>query len=54
MIQPKTQTREYWEREFSLTDSDIEQIYNHFLEVLRPQSTDEIVRAVMTNRVAAE
>ena len=54
MIQPKTQTREYWEREFSLTDSDIEQIYNHFLEVLRPQSTDEIVRAIMINRVASE
>ncbi|MGB1249546.1 MAG: hypothetical protein ACPG8W_02870 [Candidatus Promineifilaceae bacterium] len=54
MIQPKTQTREYWEREFSLTDADIEQIYNHFLEELRPQSTDEIVRAVMVSRIAAE
>ena len=54
MIHPKTQTREYWEREFSLTDSDIEQIYNHFLEELRPQTTDEIVRAIMVNRVASE
>ena len=54
MIQPRTQTREYWEHDFALTDSDIDQLYNHFLEAEKPQSGAELVRAVMHYRVAEE
>ncbi len=53
MIQPRTQTKEYWE-DFSLTEADIEHIYNHFLEVESPQTSDDVMRAVIKNRVAVE
>ena len=54
MIQPRTHTRDYWEHDFTLTDSDIDQIYNHFIEVEKPQSTADVVRAVLTYRIAVE
>ncbi|MCB0013441.1 MAG: hypothetical protein KDE34_16125, partial [Anaerolineales bacterium] len=54
MIQPQTQTESYWVSNFALSDDDIEQIYNHFLAVGRPQSLAEVTRAVMASRVAAE
>ncbi|MCB9007436.1 MAG: hypothetical protein H6656_08770 [Ardenticatenaceae bacterium] len=54
MIQPRTQNETYWGPDFALTNTDIEQIYNHFLEVERPQTTDEIVRMIMAYRVAEE
>lgn len=54
MIQPRTQTRDYWEQEFTLTDSDIDQIYNHFIEVEKPQTSADVVRSVMQYRIAAE
>ena len=52
MIQPQTQTETYWGADFALTDTDIEQIYNHFLEVERPQTADDITRMIMAYRVA--
>ncbi len=54
MIQPRTQLPDYWGGDFTLTDSDIEQIYNHFLEVERPQTAGQLARIVIANRVAAE
>lgn len=54
MIQPRTQTVKYWGPEFSLTDLDIEQIYNHFLEVARPQTAAQIARVIIEYRVAEE
>lgn len=54
MFQPQTQTREYWEQDFSLTEEDIEQLYNYFIEVGKPQSSVEVTRAVMGHRVSAE
>ncbi|MCP4425417.1 MAG: hypothetical protein GY803_13065 [Chloroflexi bacterium] len=54
MIQPETQKPAYWGDKFALTDSDIEQIYNHFLEVERPQTTEQIARMIITHRVAEE
>lgn len=54
MIQPRTQTEAYWGADFALTDTDIEQIYNHFLEVERPQTADEITQMIMAYRVAEE
>ncbi len=54
MIQLKTQKPEYWGADFALTDSDIEQIYNHFLEVERPQTTEQIARVLIAHRVEKE
>lgn len=54
MIQPRTQTQEYWEHDFALTDADIDQLYTHFLDVEKPQSVPDLVRAVMDHRVAEE
>lgn len=54
MIQPRTQTPDYWGPDFALTDTDIEQIYNHFLEVEKPQSSEEIARVIIAHRVTQE
>ena len=54
MIQPRTQNETYWGADFALKDSDIEQIYNHFLEVERPQTADELARMLVAYRVAEE
>lgn len=54
MIQPRTQTRDYWEHEFLIAESDFEQITNHFLEVMRPQATADLGRVVMRQRIAEE
>lgn len=54
MIQLKTQTREYWESDFTLKDGDFDQLYNHFLEVGSPQTTSEITRVIIAFRLAEE
>lgn len=54
MIQAQTQTAEYWGTQFSCTDSDIEQLYNHFLEVEKPQTIEQLTRALFKYRVAEE
>jgi hypothetical protein len=54
VIQPRTQNESYWGPNFALTNTDIEQIYNHFLEVERPQTADEIARMIIAYRVAEE
>lgn len=54
VIQPQTQTAHYWGSKFNLTDADIEQLYNHFLEVERPQTAVELVRVLVGYRVAEE
>lgn len=54
MIQPQTRIESYWGADFALTNTDIEQIYNHFLEVERPQTADEIARMIIAYRVAEE
>jgi hypothetical protein len=54
VIRPRTQLATYWGSDFTLTDTDIEQIYNHFLEVERPQTVADIARDIMAHRVAQE
>jgi hypothetical protein len=54
VIQGKIQLPEYWGTDFTLTDTDIEQIYNHLLEVERPQTASQITRVIIKHRVAAE
>lgn len=54
MIQPRIQTAEYWGATFALTEADIEQIYNHFLEVERPQTAVDLAEVIIRFRVANE
>ncbi len=54
MNQPQTLTEKYWGTQFTLTEADIEQIYNLFLEKESPLTIEQIARHVMTNRVAEE
>ena len=54
MIQPQTQTRDYWVSNFTVTETDIENLYNYFLEVEVPQTIDDLVKAVINSRVSAE
>ena len=54
MIQAQTQTADYWGKRFSLTDSDIEQLYNHLLETEKPQSISELARVLFQHRVNEE
>ena len=54
MFQARTQTAEYWGAQFSHTDSDIEQLYNHFLEVEKPQSIAQLTKALFVHRVDEE
>lgn len=53
MIQPRTQIPASWGALFTLNDADIEQIYNHFLEVGRPQTTKSIAHEVIAARLRA-
>lgn len=54
MIQLQTQTREYWEGDFTLRSGDIDQLNNHFLEVGRPQSTSDLAHVIVALRLAEE
>lgn len=54
MIQAQTQTAEYWGAQFSCTSADIEQLYNHFLEVEKPQTIEQLTLALFKHRVAEE
>ncbi|MDX1616213.1 MAG: hypothetical protein R3300_18010, partial [Candidatus Promineifilaceae bacterium] len=54
MNQLQTQRSEYWVNEFDVTDADIEQIYNHFLEVEIPQTSEQLTQVIIAGRVAQE
>ncbi|HSM55835.1 MAG TPA: hypothetical protein VK879_06740 [Candidatus Sulfomarinibacteraceae bacterium] len=54
MIQSQTQTQAYWVSQFDLTESDIEQLYNHFLEAERPQTAEQLALVTIEHRVAQE
>lgn len=51
MTQTQIQSTEYWESGFSLSDTDFEQIYNHFLETEQPQTVAELAGLVIRARV---
>lgn len=53
-MQLKTQTPGYWGSSFALTESDIQQIGNHFLEVERPQTVNQLAHVIIAHRVAEE
>jgi len=54
VIQPRTKTADYWGSTFTLTEADIEQIYNHFIEVERPQTAVDLARVLVAYRIADE
>lgn len=54
MIHAQTQMPGYWGEQFSLTDSDIEQLYNHLIEVEEPQTIEQLVMTLISNRVDEE
>ena len=54
MTQPQTQTAEYWVDSFSVLESDIEQIYSHFLEAGKPQTAHQLVEEIINHRVREE
>lgn len=55
MTQLRTQTKEYWESsDFTLTEADVEQIYNYLLEVEKPQPLDSLTKVVIKQRITAE
>jgi hypothetical protein len=45
---------EYWEKGFHLTDSDIEQLFNHFLETEKPQTIEQMTAVLINHRVDEE
>ena len=51
MNQMQIQSVEYWESDFSLSDTDLEQIYNYFLETEQPHTVDELAGLVIDARV---
>ncbi len=51
MNQTQIQTTEYWESQFSLSDSDLEQIYNYLLETEKPQTVAALAELVIKHRV---
>ena len=54
MLQRKTQTAEYWEREFEVTQEDLDHLYNLILERNEPVTTQELVLEVIRHRCQQE
>ncbi len=54
MIQLRTQTAAYWGPEFVLKEADVEFISSHLLEIERPQTAEQLTKALMAQHVAAE
>jgi hypothetical protein len=53
VIQPLTISKDYWDN-FSIQESDLQFLYNHLLEIEVPLSIQELVNAMVTNRIQAE
>lgn len=51
MNQTQIQMAEYWESRFSLSDTDLEQIYNYLLDTEKPQTIDALADLVIKHRV---
>lgn len=54
MNHSETQSLDYWVSDIVITDADIEQIYNHFLEAEKPQTAGQISEVIIIYRVAEE
>jgi hypothetical protein len=54
LTQRKTQTADYWLRQFTVSDQDIEFIYHQILEQNRPINLDDIATALVKRHCDAE
>ena len=54
MNQLQAQSHDFWASEFTVSESDVEQLYNHFLEAQLPQAADDLARVIIAHRVAEE
>ncbi|MFK7805006.1 MAG: hypothetical protein AB8G95_25460 [Anaerolineae bacterium] len=55
MTQIRTSDPEYWTASsFKVTDSDIENLYQHLIDTEEPQKLDTLVRAIIVARIGAE
>ena len=55
MTQSRTSDPEYWtEPSFTITDSDIEDLYQFLIDTEEPQSLDTLVRAIINSRINVE
>ena len=54
MIQRKTQTLDYWQKQFSISQQDLEFIYNKILEENCTYSLDDIAIAIVQRHSDAE
>ncbi len=54
MIQPQTQTPNYWVTKFAIKDADIEQLYTHLIEVERPETAAQLARVIIHHRLNEE
>jgi len=53
-MQRKTETASYWIEDFSITEADIDEIYNVLLDATTPVPTSELAKVVIRSRVGAE
>ncbi len=54
LIQRKTQSPEYWEKEFTITSEDIQYLSNLLVEDELPRSAEELARALILQRCREE
>src|SRR5512138_1091316 len=52
-IAPLSLRKDYWE-DFSVTDQDLDYLYNFLLEVEKPQTVEELLKALVAERVRIE
>ena len=53
VIAPLSLKKDYWEN-FEVTDPDLDFLYNHLLEVEKPQTSRELLRALVEERIRKE
>lgn len=53
VIAPLTLRKDYWQS-FEITDEDLDFLYNYLLEVEKPQTTQELVDALIRERIRVE
>jgi len=54
LVQRKTQTPSYWQEQFTVSNSDVEFIYNQMLEQNRLFELDEIALAIVNRHCREE
>jgi hypothetical protein len=54
LLQPQTSTEAYWTENFSVTQSDLEFLYNLFLEEETPIRTPELIQRLIEFRISSE